>query len=185
MTNEKRPCPNCLSENFVDGKCARCGRPRFEDAAYLDKVETLAWATVNATYDHFGDLRGTAPSGPELQRAILRLADRLRHYHYDGDGCLDDDESAITSSILNLPSPSDESTVQLYLRDLGQLIVNLARNAKLDRDRSVGGEDEDVSLGRLMAFHEIVSLMQQQAVAFGLDLHDLSLAGLDPNGDLL
>ena len=36
-----------------------------------------------------------------------------------------------------------------------------------------------------MAFHEVVSLMQQQAVAFGMTLNELELTDLDPELDLL
>lgn len=36
-----------------------------------------------------------------------------------------------------------------------------------------------------MAWHEIVSLMQQQAGAFGLTNEDVGLAGIDPERDLL
>jgi hypothetical protein len=36
-----------------------------------------------------------------------------------------------------------------------------------------------------MAYYEVLSLMQQQAVAFDLPLQDLALDGLDPDRDLL
>jgi hypothetical protein len=39
--------------------------------------------------------------------------------------------------------------------------------------------------GRLMACNEIISLMQQQAVAFGLSLEEISLDGIDPDNDLV
>jgi hypothetical protein len=35
-----------------------------------------------------------------------------------------------------------------------------------------------------MGFHRVVSLAQQQAAAFGLELEELGLAGVDPNRDL-
>jgi len=79
---------------------------------------------------------------------------------------------------------TDEPSARLYLRDLGQLIKEMARDAKLDRDGSVGGSDQDLHLGRLMALHEVVSLMQEQAAAFGIDLRDLSLADIDPAEEL-
>ena len=78
-------------ETFVDGRCDRCGRPRLEGAEYLDEIESLAATVVSEAHEYFGDLRGTADGGPELQRAIVHLANQLRHYHFDGDGCLDGD----------------------------------------------------------------------------------------------
>lgn len=80
----------CDSTVFVEGKCNRCGRARTQDSEYVDDVEGLAKEVVNAAYDYFGELRETATTGPELQRVIVRLADRLRQYHYDGDGCVDE-----------------------------------------------------------------------------------------------
>ncbi|WP_214467820.1 hypothetical protein [Microbacterium flavescens] len=39
--------------------------------------------------------------------------------------------------------------------------------------------------GRLFAYVEVISLMQQQAVAFGIDLTELGLDDIDPERDLL
>jgi hypothetical protein len=36
-----------------------------------------------------------------------------------------------------------------------------------------------------MGYHEVVSLMLQQARAFGIDADDLGLVGLDPERDLI
>lgn len=60
------------------------------DAEYFDEIEGIARDIVNAAYDEYeGGLRAAAESGPNLQRVIVELANSLRHYHYDGDGCLD------------------------------------------------------------------------------------------------
>lgn len=40
-------------------------------------------------------------------------------------------------------------------------------------------------LGRLMAYHEVISLMQQQARAFGVPLENLNLNDIDPERGLL
>ncbi len=83
-------CPNCQSAESDDGRCIRCRRPVQPDIEYCDTLESLAWDAVNAAYDEYGDeLRATAESGPPLQRAIVELANSLRQYHYDGDGCLE------------------------------------------------------------------------------------------------
>lgn len=74
---------------------------------------------------------------------------------------------------------------RLYLRDLGELVKDLARTAKADRDASCSDEDRAYALGRLMTLYEIVSLMQQQAHLFGLRREDLSLEDVEPERDLL
>jgi hypothetical protein len=72
-----------------------------------------------------------------------------------------------------------------YLEDLGCHIKELAIGAKRARDATKEPEDRAYAIGRLMAFHEVVSLMQQQASAFGLQLTDLCLADIEPERDLL
>lgn len=76
------------------------------------------------------------------------------------------------------------STESLYLRDLGVLIKEIALRAKQEAV-TASEADRGVALGRLMAMHEVVSLMQQQADAFGLDLKDVGLDGIRPDRDLV
>jgi hypothetical protein len=92
MEVETRACPNCEGIEFLNGACTRCGRPIQAAAEYTDELEGLAWNVVNFAHDEYGDLRGTATNGSDLQRAIVELANALRHFHYDGDGCLDEDD---------------------------------------------------------------------------------------------
>ena len=71
-----------------------------------------------------------------------------------------------------------------YLRDLGFLVREAAVKA-----REEAHDDEDKGRewrqGRKSAYMEVVSLMQQQAEAFGLPLSDLALDGIDPENDLM
>ena len=71
-----------------------------------------------------------------------------------------------------------------YLRDLGYLVREAAEKAKADA-ASATEEDRAFQNGRSMAYYEVASLMQQQAEAFGISLHDLALDGFDPDRDLL
>jgi hypothetical protein len=71
-----------------------------------------------------------------------------------------------------------------YLRDLGQLVKQRALEAQREKDAAAGSGRYDYELGRLMALHEVVSLMQQQAEAFGLDLAALALDDISPERDL-
>jgi hypothetical protein len=70
-----------------------------------------------------------------------------------------------------------------YIRDLGCMVKKAALDAKRSKDEATGRADYE--LGRLMAFHEMVSLMQQQALAFGLAVEEICLEDIDPERDLL
>jgi len=72
-----------------------------------------------------------------------------------------------------------------YLRDLGFLLREIAVKAKRDRDEALDDPDLAFLEGRLSALHEVVSLMQEQAVAFGIESEALALGDIDPDRDLL
>jgi len=72
-----------------------------------------------------------------------------------------------------------------YIRDVGQLVAEAARVAKSERDELNDSTRRDYAIGRLMGYHEIISLMQQQAEAFGIRLSEIGLEGIDPEQDLL
>lgn len=75
-------------------------------------------------------------------------------------------------------------TTALYLLDLGALIREQAMDARKVRDHA-NAADVDYENGRLAAYHDVVSLMQQQAAAFGIRLSDLGLDGLSPEDELV
>jgi hypothetical protein len=75
------------------------------------------------------------------------------------------------------------SGLDLYLQDLITLVKEKALDARAQRDATTG-DDRLFATGRLMAFHEIVSLMQQQADAFGIGLDELGLEQIQPERDL-
>ncbi len=73
-----------------------------------------------------------------------------------------------------------------YLYDLGQIIKERAFEAKTERDRKRKGSEEYLyEAGRLMAFNEVISIMQQQAEGFDIPLEELNLQGIDPDRDLI
>lgn len=71
-----------------------------------------------------------------------------------------------------------------YLLDFGYLVREAAEEAK-QQVASAAEDDRSFQQGRLMAYYEVVSPMQQQAVAFDLPLGDLRLDGIDPDRDLI
>jgi hypothetical protein len=77
-----------------------------------------------------------------------------------------------------------DRTFKNYLHDLGTLIKENAKEAKKQKDSSIGSSSQDYNSGYLMAWYEIVSLMQQQAEAFGIPFEALDLHDIDPDKDL-
>jgi hypothetical protein len=71
-----------------------------------------------------------------------------------------------------------------YLRDLGNLIREDALEARRDRDQA-RPEERGFYLGRLAAYHSVVSLMKNQALAFGMTDEDLGLGEIDPDQELI
>lgn len=72
-----------------------------------------------------------------------------------------------------------------YVYDLGILLKEKAREAKADKDASNGTNKADYKIGYLMAFHEVVSLMKQQAEVFDIGQGDVGLGDIDPESELL
>jgi hypothetical protein len=77
-----------------------------------------------------------------------------------------------------------ESSSDNYLRDLGYLVRESALEAKR-RANEAADDDRAFEQGRALAYYEVVSLMKEQALAFGIDPSRLSLADVNPDQDLL
>lgn len=81
---------------------------------------------------------------------------------------------------------AEPNKYKLYLYDLGPIVKERALEAKADKMKaSEDGSNHDYAAGRLMAFNEIVSILQQQADGFGIPLEELRLDGVDPDRDLI
>jgi hypothetical protein len=70
-----------------------------------------------------------------------------------------------------------DETYKNYLRDLGFLVKEFAETARQDYLASSEAEEAH-RLGYLMAFHRVVTLMQQQAESFDIPISDLCLEDL-------
>jgi hypothetical protein len=80
---------------------------------------------------------------------------------------------------------TESSGQSAYLLDLGRLVYERALSAKKQKEVATAGEERAYAAGRLMGFNEVVSLMQEQAIAFGIALSATGLEGIDPDRDLL
>ncbi|MBF8262480.1 MAG: hypothetical protein HW387_145 [Parachlamydiales bacterium] len=70
-----------------------------------------------------------------------------------------------------------------YIFDLGKLIKEKALEAKRIKESS--SNDDKYNIGYLMAFHEVIDIMKQQAVAFKIKQKDVGLDDMDPDSELL
>jgi hypothetical protein len=75
-------------------------------------------------------------------------------------------------------------TLEAYLRDLGGLLKESAFEARQARDSAVGVSREFLA-GRVLAYNEVISLLQQQCHSFGLELKVVGLEDIDPDRDLV
>lgn len=75
----------------------------------------------------------------------------------------------------------DDATAGYYLRDLGQLVKDKALEAKERKESSSNPYDT----GFLMAFYDVISLMQSQADVFGISREQISLSDINPDTELL
>ena len=73
-----------------------------------------------------------------------------------------------------------------YLEDLGEIVKTRALEVKEERTKEPqGSPGYDFQCGRLVAFNEIVSILQQQAEGFGINLDELNLEDIAPDRDLI
>jgi hypothetical protein len=83
------------------------------------------------------------------------------------------------------PVMNDDDTVKNYLFDLGGPIKEYALAAVAERAKQSDRAAQEFYDGYVLGFHRVVSLMQQQAQAYGIDLKDLQLEGVEPDRDLV
>jgi len=72
-----------------------------------------------------------------------------------------------------------------YLRNLGTLLKESALDARARANGAKGTPDGAFEEGRALAYWEVLSTMQSQALPFQLFLSDLGLEGFNPDRDLL
>ncbi len=66
-----------------------------------------------------------------------------------------------------------------FIRDLVFLLKE-----KNDESKNAAKQD-DYEMGKHMAYYDVLSLIYQQAIGFGIDLEDIGMANYDPDRDSL
>jgi hypothetical protein len=73
-----------------------------------------------------------------------------------------------------------------YLYDLGPILKERAFEYKHARDAAPQGSDEREFLsGQVLAFNEVISILQQQADGFQIGRQELRLDDVEPDRDLI
>ena len=73
-----------------------------------------------------------------------------------------------------------------YLKDSAEILKIRALEAKQEQAREQKGSAAyEFQCGRLIAFNEVISILQQQAGGFGISLKELSLDDIDPDRDIV
>ena len=78
----------------------------------------------------------------------------------------------------------DDIRWKSYLCDLGQLVKDYALDAVAEREKHNNEPSQEFYDGYVLGFHRVISLMQEQASAFDIDLKDIQLDGIEPDRDL-
>lgn len=79
----------------------------------------------------------------------------------------------------------DIDSFRNYILQISSLLKENARRAKLDADRSDEADSVAFDSGFLMAYHEVISIMKNQAPFFDLKPKDIGLEDINPERDLL
>ena len=79
----------------------------------------------------------------------------------------------------------DEKNFIYYIREISCLLKDNAKQAKLDADHPKEGDSADFNSGFLMAYHQVIAIMKNQAPVFDLEQKDIGLADIEPERDLL
>lgn len=117
---------------------------------------------------------------PRAQQGLLR--------HWQQDLTRNQELADVMRGILQergYPGMKDDDTFKNYLVDLGRLIKEYALATVAEREKQSERAGQEFYDGYVLGFHRVVSLMQQQAQVFGIDLKDLQLEGVEPDRDLV
>ena len=72
-----------------------------------------------------------------------------------------------------------ENKYSFYLKDLGIITKEYAREAIKEHIQAKGTGSEDYETGYMMGFHRFITLMQQQAESFDISLDELGLDDIE------
>lgn len=78
-----------------------------------------------------------------------------------------------------------KESLENYIQEVNCLLKEYARQAKIDADHPKEGDSPDFNNGFLMAYHQVIAVMKNQASFFDLTQEDINLSDIEPERDLL
>ncbi len=72
-----------------------------------------------------------------------------------------------------------------YIREITFLLKDYAKQAKEEADHPKEGDSAEFNSGFLMAYHQVIAVMKNQAPFFGLTQKEIGLADIEPERDLV
>jgi hypothetical protein len=81
-------------------------------------------------------------------------------------------------------TPNNKLQLETYLHDLGKMLKDEARSITKEYRAESRPDDRHFLSGKQFAYYEVISTMQQQAIAFGLSLETINLDDVDPDNEL-
>lgn len=79
----------------------------------------------------------------------------------------------------------NDKSLEYYIKEIICLIKDYAKQAKSDADHPKEGDSADFNSGFLMAYHQVIAVMKNQAPFFDIKQEDIGLADIEPNRDLV
>jgi hypothetical protein len=79
----------------------------------------------------------------------------------------------------------DEKSLKHYIREVNCLLKDYAKQAKVDADHPKESDSSDFNDGFLMAYHQVIAVMKNQAPFFDLTQEEVNLADIEPERDLI
>jgi hypothetical protein len=78
-----------------------------------------------------------------------------------------------------------KESIRNYMQEISCLIKDYAKQAKVDADHPKEGDSADFNNGFLMAYHQVIAVMKNQAPFFDLTQEEINLADIEPERDLI
>lgn len=79
----------------------------------------------------------------------------------------------------------DQESLRNYIQQIACLLKDNAKRAKLEADSPREEDSADYNTGYLMAYHEVIAIMKNQAPFFDIEQKDIKLDDIEPEKDLL
>lgn len=79
----------------------------------------------------------------------------------------------------------EKSTIENYIKQTIEYLKEDAMVAKEDYLKSKNSNSKLFNDGVLMGYYYVITLLKQQAEAFGINANDLNLDNIDPDKDLM